>query len=72
MSIRTYLKNRYLCGENYIDINRLNNELKKIESKIDTLKMREASGADVDTILKIEKMGKDFIVQYSLYIYLLD
>jgi len=54
--------------ENYLIINRLNNELKKIESRIDTLMMREASGGDVDTILKIENMEKDFIINYEIYI----
>lgn len=54
--------------ENYLLINRLNNELKKIESRIDTLKMREASGADVDAIMKIEKLEKGFDVNYKVYI----
>lgn len=54
--------------ENYLVINRLNSELKKVESRIDTLKMREASGADVDVIMKIEKMEKDFSVEFRLYI----
>jgi hypothetical protein len=54
--------------ENYLVINRLNNELKKIESRIDTLKMREASGADVDLIIRIEKMEKEFEVDYKVYI----
>lgn len=54
--------------ENYLVINRLNNELKKIESRIDTLQMKEASGADVDIIMKIEKIEKDFSVNFKLYI----
>ena len=54
--------------ENYLVINRLNNELKKIESRIDTLMMREASGGDVDTIMKIEKLEKGFDVIYKVYI----
>jgi len=58
--------------ENYLVINRLNNELKKIESRIDTLKMREASGGDVDAIMKIEKMEKEFNVQYKLYVNIID
>lgn len=56
--------------ENYLIINRLNNELKKIESRIDTLMMREASGGDVDTVSKIEKMKNEFDVDYKLYIYM--
>ena len=55
--------------ENYLEINRLNSELKKVEARIDTLKMREASGADVDIIMKIEKMEKDFSVEYKLYVF---
>ena len=55
--------------ENYLEISRLNSELKKVESRIDTLKMREASGADVDTIMKIEKMEKDFNVEYKVYVF---
>jgi len=55
--------------ENYLEINRLNSELKKVEARIDTLKMREASGADVDTLMKIEKMEKDFSVEYKLYLF---
>jgi len=39
------------------------------QSRIDTLKMREASGADVDTLMKIEKMEKDFSVEYKLYLF---
>ncbi len=58
--------------ENYYVINRLNNELKKIESRIDTLMMREASGSDVDTLTMIEKIEKDFNVQYRVYVFLLD
>lgn len=58
--------------ENYNVINRLDNELKKIESRIDTLRMREASGADVDLLMNIDKMEKDFIVQYRVYVFLLD
>jgi inner membrane protein len=55
--------------ENYLEINRLNSELKKVEARIDTLKMREASGGDVDTLMKIEKMEKDFSVEYKLYLF---
>lgn len=54
--------------ENYNVINRLNNELKKVESRIDTLRMREASGGDVDTIMQIDKLAKGFDVNYKLYI----
>lgn len=54
--------------ENYLEINRLNSELKKVESRIDTLRMRKASGTDVDTLMKIEKMERDFSVEYKLYV----
>lgn len=54
--------------ENYLIINRLNSELKKVESRIDTLRMREASGTDVDNLMKIEKMEKDFSVEYKIYV----
>jgi hypothetical protein len=48
-------------------IHRLTGEHKKVESRIDTLKMREASGADVDLLIKIEKLEKEFGVEYKLY-----
>ena len=54
--------------ENYLEINRLNSELKKVESRIDTLRMRKAYGTDVDTLMKIEKMERDFSVEYKLYV----
>ncbi len=54
--------------ENYPQIHRLTGELRKIESRIDTLKMREASGADVDLLMKIEKLEKEFGVEYKLYV----
>jgi len=54
--------------ENYPQIHRLTGELKKIESRIDTLKMLEASGADVDVLMKIEKMEKDLGLEYTLYV----
>ncbi len=53
--------------DNYTQIHRLTGELRKIESRIDTLKMREASGADVDLLMKIEKLEKEFGVEYKLY-----
>jgi ASC-1-like (ASCH) protein len=56
-------------SENYLEITRLNSELKKVESRIDTLKMREASGGDFDILMKIEKMEKDFSVEYKLHLY---
>jgi hypothetical protein len=31
--------------------------------------MREASGADVDLLMKIEKMEKEFGVEYKIYIF---
>jgi len=52
--------------ENYHAIARLNGELKKIESRIETLRMRDAAGADVDMVLKIEKLERDFGIVYSL------
>ena len=54
--------------ENYPKIHRLTGVLKKIESRIDALKMREASGADVDVLMKIEKLEKEFGVKYNLYV----
>ena len=54
--------------ENYLEINRLNNELKKVKARIDTLKMREASGGDVDVLMKIARMEKEFNVEYKLYV----
>jgi len=54
--------------ENYHTINRLNGELKKIESRIETLRLRDASGADVDLGMKIEKLEKDFGIEYSMNI----
>ncbi|MBP7583465.1 MAG: hypothetical protein KBA61_05505 [Spirochaetes bacterium] len=51
--------------ENYPQIHRLTGELKKIDSRIDTLKMREVSGADVDLLKKIEKLEKEFGVEYK-------
>lgn len=41
----------FVNGNNFI----LTGELKKVESRVDSLKMREASGADVDFMMKIEK-----------------
>ena len=54
--------------ENYLAINRLNNELKKIESRIETLRMREASGADLDLLMKIERLERDFAVEYRVHL----
>ncbi len=44
--------------ENYPQIHSLTGELKKIESLIDIMKMREASGADVEMGMKTEEMEK--------------
>ena len=44
-------------------------KLKKAGSRIDTLRMREASGADLDVLLKIEKLEKEFVVGYKLYLF---
>ncbi len=55
--------------ENYPQIHRLTDELRKIESRIDTLRMREASGADVDVLMKIEKLEKEFGLEYKLYFF---
>jgi len=52
--------------ENFRSIARLSGELKKIESRIENLRMRDASGADVDLGFKIEKLERDFGVSDSL------
>jgi hypothetical protein len=35
---------------------------------MDTLKLREASGAVVELLMKIEKLEKEFGVEYKLYV----
>ena len=53
---------------NYARITRLNDERKKIESRIDSLRMRETSGADADTVAKIEQMESAYGVEYDVWL----
>lgn len=53
---------------NYARITRLNEERKKIESRIDSLRMRETSGADADTAVKIEQMESAYGVEYDVWL----
>ena len=54
---------------NYASITSLNNELKKIKSKIETLRINVSAGADQESLREIEKLDKGFEVEYKLYIY---
>jgi hypothetical protein len=47
---------------------RLNSEIKKIDSRIETLRLREASGADADTAAKIEMMESSYGVEYEEWV----
>lgn len=53
---------------NYREITRLNGELKKIESRIDTLNMQAAAGADAETRIRIEQMEKEFRVEANVQV----
>jgi len=55
--------------ENYGPIMRLNDEQKKIESRIDTLKMNQATGADEKNLLSIRSMEEGFSVEYLLSVF---
>ena len=52
----------------YAEIIRTNNEIKKIDSRIDALRLREASGADADTAAKIEQMENAYGVEYEVWV----
>jgi membrane-bound metal-dependent hydrolase YbcI (DUF457 family) len=54
--------------QNYAEIMRLNSEIKKIDSRIETLRLREASGADADTAAKIEMMESSYGVEYEVWV----
>jgi membrane-bound metal-dependent hydrolase YbcI (DUF457 family) len=54
--------------QNYSEIMRLNSEIKKIDSRIETLRLREASGADADTAAKIEMMESAYGVEYEVWV----
>jgi hypothetical protein len=53
---------------NYAKITRLNDERKKVESRIDSLRLRETSGADADTAAKIEQMENAYGVEYEVWV----
>jgi len=53
---------------NYAAIMKLNSEIKKIESRIETLHMQEASGADADITAKIESMETEYGVEYDVWV----
>ena len=52
----------------YAEIIRINNEIKKIDSRIDALRMRETSGSDADTAAKIEQMENAYGVEYEVWV----
>ncbi|MFH0977650.1 MAG: metal-dependent hydrolase [Spirochaetota bacterium] len=54
---------------NYASITSVNNELKKVRSKIESLKLSVSAGADQDTLREIEKLDRGFKVEYKLYMY---
>lgn len=54
---------------NYASITSVNNELKKVRSKIESLKLGVSAGADQETLREIEKLDKGFEVDYKLYVY---
>ena len=53
---------------NYDRVMTMNNEVKKIESRIDSLRLREVSGADADTAAKIEAMENAYSVEYEVWV----
>ncbi len=53
----------------YSEIIHNNNELKKIESKIDTINLKIKTGGDDETLQKIEKLEKGYNVEFILWVY---
>jgi len=53
---------------NYPQIIRLNSEVKKIDARIESLCLREASGADADIAAKIEMMENAYSVEYEVWV----
>ena len=65
-------KVRYLSQKgfyrNYASIMKVNSEIKKIESRIETLHLQAASGADADLAAKIEMMESAYGVEYEVWV----
>jgi len=57
--------------DNYGSINRLTSELKKIQSKIGTLEIKESIGGDADAVYKLEKIRDGLSVVFDVYFYLM-
>lgn len=54
---------------NYASITSVNNELKKLRSKIESLRLSVSAGADQEALREIEKLDRGFEADYKLYIY---
>jgi membrane-bound metal-dependent hydrolase YbcI (DUF457 family) len=52
---------------NYGRISRLSSDLKKIQSRITTLEIRESMGLDAEVEGKIARLEKGFVLQFDLY-----
>jgi len=63
-----YLSKRGLYSH-YSEVSRLSGELKRIQSKIDSLELNAAAGADIPLQEKIDRLSGSFSVQYSLRYY---
>ncbi|MBN2190009.1 MAG: metal-dependent hydrolase [Candidatus Aureabacteria bacterium] len=54
---------------NYSSITAKNDELKKVKSKVESLKLSVSAGADQETQRKIDELGEKFFVEYTLYVF---
>jgi len=58
--------------DNYGSINRLTSELKKIQSKIGTLEIKESMGGDAEIEFKILKLEQGCVYSYDLFFFILN
>jgi membrane-bound metal-dependent hydrolase YbcI (DUF457 family) len=54
--------------ENYKQISMLNSEIKKIQSRIETIRIKESSGTEIELEQKIEKLERGFSAEYDLFV----
>ena len=54
--------------ENYKPISMLNSEIKKIQFRIETIRIKESLGTEIELEQKIEKLERGFAVEYELFV----
>ena len=46
----------------------LNSEIKKIQSRMETIRIKESSGTEIELEQKIEKFERGFYAEYELFV----